>query len=95
MYKNKGKSINELPPTSEAIQAYLLRSHYVTQLNLNVLENPSIELDPVDYGWTLDNSLLLPVKNLLGANVKQVTKEVVVANMLKRNVHYIVDAKVV
>ena len=65
MYKNKEKSINELPPTSAAIHAHLLRRHYVTHLNLNVLENPSIELDPVDYGWTFENGLLEPVKNLV------------------------------
>ena len=65
MYKNKEKSINELSPASTAIHAQLLRSHYVTHLNLNVLENPSIELDPVDYGWTFENGLLVQVKNLV------------------------------
>ena len=63
IYKMKEKALNELPPTSSAIHWYLLRSHYFVYLCSNLLDNCSNILEPENYGWIIENGLLVPTKN--------------------------------
>ena len=54
------KALNELPPTSSTIRGHLLRSHYFVHLCSNLLYSYSKILEPANYGWIIENGLLVP-----------------------------------
>ena len=64
MYTQKGKSLHQLPPTSESINGHLLRSHYMVQLCTNLIDYRQFLLNPRDYGWKQEGSVLFPGKCL-------------------------------
>ena len=63
LYKSKEKVVNELPPTSSAMHGYLLRSHYFVYICSSLLDTGSKVLEPTNYGWFMQNGLLVPAKN--------------------------------
>ena len=63
IYKTKEKVLYELPSTSSTIRGHLLRSHYFVHLCSNLLESCSKILEPANYGWIIENGLLVPTKN--------------------------------
>ena len=58
------KPLNSHPPTSSVIRGHLKRSYYVIKNVVNLLNNPNISLDPLNYCWILDNDMLVPEKCL-------------------------------
>ena len=63
-YKKKDKSLKELPPTSGIIRGHFLMSHYFVYLCSNLFDSCSKILEPANYGWIIENGLLVPAKNL-------------------------------
>ena len=63
IYKTKEKALNELPPTSSTIRGHLLRSHYFVHLFSNILGSCSKIIEPANYGWIIENELLVPTKH--------------------------------
>ena len=63
IYKTKEKAQNELPPTSSTISGHLLKSHYIMYLFSNLLDSCSKILQLANYGWIIENRLLVPIKN--------------------------------
>lgn len=60
----KGKSLNELPPTSSAIRGHIQRSFFVIRNAITLLDEHYGSLDPKDFGWTSDSGVLVPEKLL-------------------------------
>ena len=63
IYKTKEKALNELPPTSSTIRGHFLRRHYFVYLCSNLLDSCSKILNSANYGWIIENGLLVPTKN--------------------------------
>ena len=64
LYLNKKKSISELPPTSRLIESHLDRCYMVIYNNINLLKECPL-LNPLLYGWAIQENELLPVKLML------------------------------
>ena len=62
MYRDKGKSLTELPPSSLAIHGHLLRCKYAYKLASSLLDSDQFFLKPIEYGWQDLNSVLFPEK---------------------------------
>ena len=56
------KTHSELPPTSHSIQGHLLRSHYIINQCLNLIQAENHILNPINFGWTLSNGYMMPEK---------------------------------
>ena len=59
-----GKSLAELPPTSNSLRGHLLRCHYVIRLSKNLLIGSHSFIDATKYGWERVGSVLFPDKSL-------------------------------
>ncbi|NQY43710.1 MAG: hypothetical protein HRT87_10240 [Legionellales bacterium] len=64
MYVNKKTSLADLPPTSSSIQGHLQRCYFVIRQCLSLLDG-NFEKEPNDYGWELNDGVMLPCKCLL------------------------------
>ena len=64
IYTTKGKSINNLPPTSSSLKGHLLRCHYFANMCLSLLNFRDFNLLPTNYGWSYLNGMLTADKNL-------------------------------
>ncbi len=55
--------VKMLPPTIQAFQLHVKRTHYQTALWKSALEIEPPAIDPKDFGWTLDyaSNILLPL----------------------------------
>ena len=59
----KNESVFDLPPTSHSIVKGHIPRWYCIVKNLSNLLNPDYEpLNPIEYGWKIDNDELLPEK---------------------------------
>ena len=56
----KGKSLNELPPTSSVIRDHIRRCFFVIRNAVTLLEANHDSLDPKDFGWTNESGVLVP-----------------------------------
>ena len=67
-HHSKGKTIDQLPPTSYSTRGHILRAFYVTHLQINCLFTP--ELDPKQFGFEDVDGVLMPVhyRRLLPTN---------------------------
>ena len=65
MYTEKGKALNELPPTSLEIQMHLKRCCYVICQNMNLLCYEQFILDQSSFGWKIIDGVSLPQKGLV------------------------------
>ncbi|MES9884561.1 MAG: hypothetical protein ABW185_27265 [Sedimenticola sp.] len=60
----KGKSLNELPPTSSVICGHIRRCFFVIRNAITLLEANHDSLDPKDFGWTNESGVLVPERFL-------------------------------
>ena len=65
-YCKKMCNFTELPPTSSSIRLHILRSHYVTNFQISLLDEHYVPLNPLHYGYYEADNYLLPekIKNL-------------------------------
>ena len=59
----KGKSLNELPPTSSVICGHIRRCFFVIRNAITLLET-NVTMDPQDFGWTNVSGVLVPERFL-------------------------------
>ena len=59
-HHSKGISLEQLPPTSHALKAHILRAYYGTYVMTTILSEEKVVLDPLAYGYVAENELLLP-----------------------------------
>ena len=53
-------TINDLPPTSESTEGHIRRAYYMTYTQINCLSE--FRLNPLDYGFALEDEYLVPIK---------------------------------
>ena len=58
------KPLEALPPTSSVIRGHIQRAFFVVRNVLCLLGDPHSAPDPTNYGWVMDNDILLPAKCL-------------------------------
>ena len=65
-HHSKSASLQNLPPTSQGLKPHIQRAHFNTYTTMHILDKQlgiaPIQLDPLDYGFTLENGSLLPLK---------------------------------
>ena len=61
-YKNKNKSLSELPPTSHSLQSHSERSFFVVRYCADLLNENAEPFDPLESGWKEEGCILLPSK---------------------------------
>ena len=61
-FLSKNKTLPELSPTSHSIKDHLLRSHYIVNQCLNLMQAEYQFLNPFNFGWTLSNGYMMPEK---------------------------------
>lgn len=57
-------SIKSLPPTDEALQQHLMRSHMQVMIWKSALEKSPTRVKPTDWGWELREAVLSPVTGI-------------------------------
>ncbi len=62
-HRSKNMPYSDLPPTSRSLFAHIQRSLYVTFIQMNCMENPSI--DACEYGFVNADELLVPIKDMV------------------------------
>ena len=55
-------SILDLPPTSNSIKLHILRAFYATYEQINLLNAECLKLDPLQFGYVLEDEYLIPKK---------------------------------
>ena len=55
-------SVNELPPTSQSIRLHILRALYITYYQINLLQSNIEQLDPLKFGYIIEENCLIPAK---------------------------------
>ena len=75
LFSQNQKSIENLPPTEDALYCKILRSHHMTYLLKNSLSPCFYKPDPTLYGWRYYDSKLVPIPsiNTLPAPVDMLT----------------------
>ena len=61
-YTNKNKTLLSLSTTPKISQGHILRSHYIVLISTNLIQVPDTNLNPVEFGWNLLDSILMPNK---------------------------------
>ena len=62
-HQSKGISLEQLPPTSHAVQQHIRRAYYATYQMVTLLNpNKPAELNPSAFGFKKTDELLLPVE---------------------------------
>ena len=70
-HHSKGITLNQLPPTSYAIQQHIRRAYYATYQMVTLLHLGSTKIiKPTNFGFKQSNELLLPIKG-----IRQIPKE--------------------
>ena len=64
LFSQNQKSIENLPPTKDALHCKILRSHCITYLLKSAVLPVVCKLDPTLYGWYYDEGELLPVTSI-------------------------------
>ena len=64
LFSQNQKSIENLPPTKDALHCKILRSHYITYLLKSAPSPVVCKPDPTLYGWYYDKGKLLPVTSI-------------------------------
>ena len=59
-HHHKGRSLDELPPTSHATRAHILRAFFATNIMITLLDYQPSVLDPRVYGFAVEDALLVP-----------------------------------
>ena len=54
-------SLQILPPDSKSLKMKILRANYMTYVMSNCLNPNFVNLNPLDYGWQLEDSNLVPI----------------------------------
>ncbi|XP_033218136.1 uncharacterized protein LOC117173605 [Belonocnema kinseyi] len=54
--------LSQLPPTTASITLHILRAFFVTYQRLNCLNEKTVALDPLSYGYEIQHDLLIPQK---------------------------------
>ena len=57
-------ALDQLPPTSSVIREHLKRAFFVIRNDVNSLHSARTALDPINYGWSIQDNYLLPNKSL-------------------------------
>ena len=58
-HHHKGRSLDELPPTSHATRAHILRAFFATNIMITLLDHQPSVLDPRIYGFAVEDDLLV------------------------------------
>ena len=70
-HHSKGITLDQLPPTSYAIQQHIRRAYYATYQMVTLLHLGSTKIiKPTNFGFKQSNGLLLPIKG-----IRQIPKE--------------------
>ena len=70
-HHSKGVTLDQLPPTSYAIQQHIRRAYYATYQMVTLLHLGSTKIiKPTNFGFKQSNRLLLPIKG-----IRQIPKE--------------------
>ena len=64
LFSQNQKSIENLPPTKDALHCKILRSHYITYLLKSALLPVVCKPDPTLYEWYYDEGKLLPLTSI-------------------------------
>ena len=59
-HHHKGRSLDELPPTSHATRAHILRAFFATNIMITLLDHQPSVIDPRIYGFAVEDDLLVP-----------------------------------
>lgn len=59
---SKNFTLADLPPTTDSIRLHILRSYFVTYMYINCLNNQAPKLNPINYGFRFEGTLLVPQK---------------------------------
>ena len=71
-YHSKSTTLQALPPSGSSLRAHICRSYYVTNQVCSILTDTPLKLDPADYGYGIEDGLLLPV-NILSSLPEKMT----------------------
>ena len=77
-------SILDLPPTSNSIKLHILRAFYATYEQINLLNAECLKLDPLQFGYVLEDDYLI---------LKKVAISFPSINVAQQN-HVIVDRQI-
>ena len=65
-HHTKSATLTQLPPTSHSIRVHMLQAFYATHFMVNLLHEHPNELDPKQFGYEMEDDLLMPT-NLLNS----------------------------